>query len=134
MLFDRFWVKTTILFFILFANLISAYKINAVNTEGIPRIINYDSKDYNGSNKVFQVVQDTNQILFASTTNNVMVFDGNHWQTIPVKGKPCFDVFNGQIYIGAYNDFGRIIFLDKKGYVLRILMVIQGQLMGVRKR
>jgi len=116
MLFDRIRVITAsgLLFF--FFYFISIYSVLAINTEGIPPIINYDSKDYNGSNKVYQIIQDTNQIIFASTTNNIIVFDGNHWQSIPVNGNPCFDLHNGEIYVGAYNDFGKIQFIENKGY------------------
>jgi adenylate cyclase len=123
MLFDRFWNKTIILFSCFFIIHISAHRLSAINTEGIPFIINYDSKDYKGSNKVFQVIQDTNQIVFASTINNIIVFDGNQWQSISIKGKPCFDEISGKIYVGGYSDYGKIGFTEKEGFVFQSMNV-----------
>lgn len=122
MLFDRFRVKTTAYFIFFISFFLISQDLFGIQTQGIPPIINYDSKDYKGSNKIFQIIQDSNYVLYASTVNSILVYDGSRWKSLAVNGVPAFEEKRGVIYVGLYNNFGKIVFTLDKGYFFESLL------------
>src|SRR4051812_14518623 len=76
-------------------------------------IRNYLPKEYKGYNQVWQAVQDQNGFMFFAGTNNVFIYSGQNWETVPVKAGTAIrqifiDPVDSTVYAGAVGDFGYI--------------------------
>ncbi|MGD0581439.1 MAG: SpoIIE family protein phosphatase [Bacteroidales bacterium] len=99
------------IFLIILAILLSASVLAQLNKQGVPAIINYNTKvtqayDYNWS-----IVEDkTNVLYFASETKGIIRFDGHRWSVIPVRKEALVRVLcvanDGVIYAGGAEEFG----------------------------
>lgn len=122
MLFDRFTVVRLVFFFLFcVSGLNKGISAEFTTITEIPPIKNYSSKDYKGANKVLQLVQDQNQVIYASTHNSIIIFDGSFWYNVNVRGLPKLSMINNELYVGLYNDFGKIEF-SHSGYSYRSLL------------
>lgn len=74
-------------------------------------INNYLPSDYRGFNQVWQAAQDKNGVMYFAGTSSVYVYDGQQWETIPVRPGAAnrqivLDSATNTMYIGAVSEFG----------------------------
>jgi serine phosphatase RsbU (regulator of sigma subunit) len=74
-------------------------------------IENHLPSEYKGYDQVWHTVQDKNGLLFFGGTSEVFCFDGQNWESIPVKsGAACrslyYDAKNDVVYVGSVSEFG----------------------------
>ncbi len=106
--------------FILLLILIPVAGSAQIKTIGTPHIYNYSKSDYNAGTQNWGISQDQNGFMYFANNDGVLVFDGLNWQLIPVALSSsvrsiCIDK-NNSVYIGLFNDFGRLI-TDASGKV-----------------
>ena len=80
---------------------------------GLPEIQNYTSKDYNWHPKNFQIAQGSNQLIYIGNSYGILEFDGKMWRKILLPNGLDGHTFgidsSGEIYVGSFNEFGKII-------------------------
>ncbi len=74
-------------------------------------IQNFPPSAYDGYDQVWHTRQDKNGLLYFGGTSSVFCYDGQNWQTIPVKaGAACrylhYDESNDIMYVASVGDFG----------------------------
>ena len=79
-------------------------------------INNYLPTDYRGFNQVWQAAQDKNGVMYFAGTSAVYVYDGQQWETVPVRPGAAnrqivLDSATNTMYIGAVSEFG---FLERQ--------------------
>lgn len=115
----RITKKKITLLFLLSLLLGNTFLVAQVNKNGIPFITNYSSKQYNGAEQNWAVVQDKRGVMyFGNNDNGVLEYDGVTWRKIPVQNSSIVRSLaidtNGVVYVGTINDFGYLE-TDSKG-------------------
>ncbi len=96
--------------------LILAFSIN-VSSEiiniGVPYIHNYPKNEYKAGTQNWSIAQDKNGYLYFGNNDGLLVFDGVSWQLhrIPNSSivRSLYIAKDEQIYVGAYNDLGKMV-------------------------
>ncbi len=104
--------KHIVLFFILIFATFSSVGQNNIRY-GTPLYKNYSPKDYQGHSQLWCTTQLQNGLMLIGSTNNGMLFDGNHWQHIAnIKFPREFfnDTSTNKIYFGGDGSFGMFVF------------------------
>jgi serine phosphatase RsbU (regulator of sigma subunit) len=75
------------------------------------QIRNYSPKEYGAFNQTWSAVQDRFGIIYFGTSGNVIAFNGQSWQKIPVvtgvaTRSLAYDSSSNIIYVGAVGNFG----------------------------
>jgi serine phosphatase RsbU (regulator of sigma subunit)/ligand-binding sensor domain-containing protein len=101
--------------------LINFYISIALSQEiGYPLIHNYISKEYNNSQQIFSILQDTRGIMYFATGEGVMEYDGVKWRNInnnKLSTARYLAIDNsGKIYVAVDDDFGYLN-TDKNGNI-----------------
>jgi class 3 adenylate cyclase/predicted metal-dependent HD superfamily phosphohydrolase len=77
------------------------------NPLGVPKITNFESKDYGYESQNFNIIQSKSGLIYFSNTNGIIEHDNNTWNIIHTKGTPCMDIdCYERIFIGGFNEFG----------------------------
>lgn len=83
-----------------------------IEISGVPNIINHSKNEYRGGTQNWAITQDQKGFIYIANNAGILIFDGVNWQ---LKQMPNFSsvrsVFinsDDQIYIGAYNEFGKL--------------------------
>ncbi|PRD49185.1 two-component regulator propeller domain-containing protein [Sphingobacterium haloxyli] len=93
----------------------------AQRTIGMPQIINYSSKLYQGGVQNWSVTQDTQGIMYFGNNEGLLSFDGRYWNVYPLPNSTivrsvCFDG-SGRIYVGGQDEMGYFE-ADRKGTLI----------------
>ncbi len=95
----RFYISVILL-------IVCYYKINGQQL----LIQKYPTEVYQASTQNWRMVQDHQGTLYFANTEGVLIFDGIHWQLIPLPGKAnlrSLDIHqNGKVYVGGDREFG----------------------------
>lgn len=77
---------------------------------------NYLPEDYGGATQNFAIVEGHDGLIYAGNTEGVLVYDGHVWRLIETQAlvRSLAVGEDGVIYVGAVNDFGRLV-PDEKG-------------------
>ncbi|MBL7968619.1 MAG: hypothetical protein JNK09_16555 [Prolixibacteraceae bacterium] len=79
---------------------------------GVPHIHNYSRKEYHGGTQNWSMEQDRRGFMYFANNDGLLVFDGEQWQLHRMPNssivRSVFKAPNGQIYVGAYNDLGKM--------------------------
>ncbi|MBW8327534.1 MAG: LuxR C-terminal-related transcriptional regulator [Prolixibacteraceae bacterium] len=98
-----------ILIYILSLNPVFADIINI----GVPYIHNYPRKEYKGGTQNWAITQDQRGFMYFANNNGLLQFDGVTWQTHLMPNlsivRSVYLARNGGIYVGAYNDLGKLV-------------------------
>lgn len=105
-----FKILSSVLLFIFLAKPHYSQELNEIRVNGIPYIQNIHIKKYGIENKNVSIVQDTNGILFIGNSNGILEYNGHHWELFETKGVPELVKHKGEIYAGAYNTFGQLVY------------------------
>src|SRR5258708_3755636 len=76
---------------------------------GMPVLHNYTAKETNGASQVWAITQDARGVLYFSTANAIVEYDGVTWRRIPIPSSVsrCFAIDStGRIWVGANATFG----------------------------
>ncbi len=88
-----------------------------INEQGFPFIQTIAPKEYGYESQNFSIAQNEKGIFFISNVSGIIQYDGNQWKLINVNGIPklCSNA-KGEVYVGAYKDFGKIELSPKNNY------------------
>ncbi len=91
------------LIFNVFSSFAQGYEI------GVPFYKNVSPKEYGFESQNFSIIQDSTGRIFIGNLNGILIFDGFHWDFIPIKGIPYFTKDNeGKIFVGGFKQFGNL--------------------------
>ncbi|MBC8004614.1 MAG: hypothetical protein H7X84_03995 [Verrucomicrobia bacterium] len=80
---------------------------------GVPYIHNYLKKEYKAGTQNWSISQDQKGFLYFGNNEGLLVFDGVNWQLHRMPNlsivRSLFIAKDGQIYVGAYNDLGKMV-------------------------
>jgi ligand-binding sensor domain-containing protein/DNA-binding CsgD family transcriptional regulator len=87
---------------------------------GVPYIHNYPKKEYHGGTQTWSIAQDQRGFMYFANNDGLLQFDGVTWQTHRMPNssivRSVYIAKNGQIYVGAYNELGKME-VDKTGHL-----------------
>lgn len=96
------------LLYILFTINVSAEIINL----GVPSIHNYPKKEYKAGTQNWSITQDQKGFMYFGNNEGLLQFDGVNWQLFRMSNssivRSIFIDQTDQIYVGAYNDLGKM--------------------------
>lgn len=79
---------------------------------GVPHIHNYSRKEYHGGTQNWSIEQDRKGFMYFANNDGLIVFDGEKWQLHRMPNssivRSLYKDKRGQIYVGAYNDLGKM--------------------------
>jgi ligand-binding sensor domain-containing protein/DNA-binding CsgD family transcriptional regulator len=85
------------------------------NCQGLPFISNYEKRDYQGGTQHWEIVSDTNGILYVANNDGLLTYDGYTWRKYPVKNQTIVRSLllgkDNKIFVGAQGEFG--FFMEK---------------------
>ncbi len=77
------------------------------NPIGVPKITNFESKDYGYESQNFDISQDKDGLMYFGNTDGLIEYDNHTWDIIRMVGVPRLDVDCYQrIYVGGFNQMG----------------------------
>src|SRR5690606_32951481 len=84
-----------------------------LDIKGTPRVIHYTKEDYNADSQFWSMCEDDEGILYFGNNDGILIFDGERWQLIKLPNgstvRSLKYASDGQVYVGGYNDLGRIV-------------------------
>jgi ligand-binding sensor domain-containing protein/DNA-binding CsgD family transcriptional regulator len=102
------------LFFLLLLHFIQQPIFSQVKNIGIPYIHNFKKSEYKAGTQNWAIAQDNKGFMYFANNEGLLVFDGVNWQlfTMPNSSmvRSLFIDDDGVIYVGAYNDFGKMTY------------------------
>ncbi len=97
-------------FILLPATVVSSAEIINI---GVPHIRNYPKKEYKAGTQNWSISQDKKGFMYFGNNEGLLIFDGESWQLHRMPNssivRSLYIAENGQIYIGAYNDLGKMV-------------------------
>jgi ligand-binding sensor domain-containing protein len=103
--------------FLLLTSILFLQNINAQNTIGLPRIVNYDNANFHAGAQTWDIKQGQNGIIYFGNSEGLLTFDGNHWTLYPLPNKTVVRsvyVTDDKIYVGGQDELG-FFSADKNG-------------------
>ncbi len=80
------------------------------NETGIPYVVNYLPKDYNGHIQNWQIEQDRRGVMYFANGDGVLQFDGTKWRLHNIEQNSYISSIkmaeNGRLYVGETGKFG----------------------------
>ncbi len=87
--------------------------LSQIKDIGIPFIRNFSKNEYKAGTQNWSVAQDLKGFMYFANNEGLLVFDGVQWELFKL---PNFSITRsvyidnkGEIYIGAYNDLGKMV-------------------------
>ena len=103
--------KKMILLPFLFLLLVIKTSAEIINI-GVPYIHNYSKKEYKAGTQNWSIAQDQRGFMYFANNNGLLLFDGVSWQLHRMPNssivRSVYIAKDGQIYIGAYNELGKM--------------------------
>ncbi|NND33832.1 MAG: hypothetical protein HKN76_14680, partial [Saprospiraceae bacterium] len=90
---------------------------------GYPYIFHYGPEQYRAHKQNWDVVQDDKGIMYFANGDGLLIYNGLNWDLVRMPGETMVQSLDrdssGQIYLGAYGHFGKILFdsIGKLHYV-----------------
>lgn len=104
-----------LLFIFMFGLILSVTGFAEIKKIGTPFIRNFPKREYKAGTQNWQVVQDKRGFIYFANNEGLMVYDGNQWQLYKMPNssivRALFVNKNGEIYVGAYNELGKMVSL-----------------------
>ncbi len=105
--------------------LIGAVAAGEIKNIGTPYIRNFTKDDYRGGTQNWSAAQDGRGFMYFANNDGLLVFDGEQWQlyTMPNRSmvRSVFIDGPGDIYVGAYNDLGKMGWSENGEMIFRSL-------------
>lgn len=113
--FSRSYARFSFLLIVLIANgLCSELKAqdSSLVIRGIPRVIHYTKKDFQGSTQFWTVCQDKEGVLYFGNNDGALIFDGEIWHKVALPNNSSIRSLcvssSGTVYAGGFNELGMI--------------------------
>lgn len=104
-------------FIYIFFLLISTEAYSEIINIGLPYIHNYHKKDYKGGTQSWSISQDRRGFMYFGNNDGLLQFDGVNWQLYRIPNssivRSVYISKNGNIYVGAYNELGKLVVNEK---------------------
>jgi hypothetical protein len=104
--------KSVIILFLLHLILQPLYP--EIKNTGVPFIRNFKKSEYKAGTQNWAIAQDHKGFMYFANNEGLLVFDGLNWQLCKMPNSSMVRSLliddNGIIYVGAYNDFGKMIY------------------------
>lgn len=88
------------------------YQSDSITIRGFQPVTHYGRHDFKSHPRIYGMCEDREGILYFGNDEGVLVFDGETWKKVVLpNGSSVRSVFadsKGQVYAGAYNEFGLI--------------------------
>lgn len=92
---------------------------------GTPFIRNFPKREYKAGTQNWSVTQDKRGFIYFANNEGLLVYDGNQWQIYKMPNssivRALFVDRSGDIYVGAYNEMGKMISLPNGKMVFKSL-------------
>lgn len=92
---------------------------------GTPFIRNFPKREYKAGTQNWQIVQDKRGFIYFANNEGLMMYDGNQWQLFKMPNssivRALFVSKSGEIYVGAYNELGKMVSLPNGKLVYKSL-------------
>lgn len=79
---------------------------------GVPYIHNFPRREYKGGTQNWAIAQDERGFMYFGNNEGLLLFDGVSWQIHRMPNssivRSTYIAKNGQIYVGAYNELGKM--------------------------
>jgi ligand-binding sensor domain-containing protein/DNA-binding CsgD family transcriptional regulator len=83
---------------------------------GTPFIRNFSKHDYMAGTHNWAIAQDIKGFMYFANDEGLLVYDGVQWQLYPMPNlsmvRSIYIDYRGNIYIGAYNDIGKMVYSE----------------------
>jgi len=80
---------------------------------GTPFIRNFPKREYRAGTQNWDITQDKRGFIYLANNEGLLVYDGNQWQLYKMPNfsivRALFADKNGVIYVGAYNELGKMV-------------------------
>jgi len=101
-----------LLYIFIFLLTLSVDSIAEMINIGVPYIHNFPRREYRGGTQNWAVAQDLNGFMYFANNEGLLLFDGVSWQMHRMPNlsivRSVFIDKNGKIYVGAYNELGKM--------------------------
>ncbi|MCE1199983.1 MAG: hypothetical protein LWW85_13520, partial [Marinilabiliales bacterium] len=98
--------------FLLLIPLFSKAEIKQIGT---PFIRNFPKREYKAGTQNWNVTQDKRGFIYFANNEGLLIYDGNQWQLHKMPNASIVRALyvgkSGDIYVGAYNEFGKMVSL-----------------------
>jgi ligand-binding sensor domain-containing protein/DNA-binding CsgD family transcriptional regulator len=112
-------------FFFLLGILLPVISFAEVKKIGTPFIRNFPKREYKAGTQNWAVAQDKRGFIYFANNEGILKYDGNQWQTFKMPNSSIVRAIyidkSDDIYVGAYNDFGKMVSLPNGKLVFKSL-------------
>ncbi len=92
---------------LVFQSIVFSPAFAQINQLGVPKITNFESRDYGYESQNFDIVQSENGLMYFSNVNGILEYDNANWRLIRMNGTPYLDRdCSRRIYAAGYNQMG----------------------------
>lgn len=92
---------------------------------GTPFIRNFPKREYKAGTQNWTIAQDKRGFIYTANNEGLLVYDGNQWQLYKMPNssivRALFVDKSGEIYVGAYNEMGKMVTLPNGKMVFKSL-------------
>ena len=92
---------------------------------GTPFIRNFAKREYKAGTQNWSIAQDKRGFIYFANNEGLLMYDGNQWQTYKMPNssivRAIFVDKSGDIYVGAYNELGKMVSLPNGKMVFKSL-------------
>ena len=92
---------------------------------GTPFIRNFPKREYKAGTQNWSISQDKRGFIYFANNEGLLMYDGNQWQTYKMPNssivRAIFVDKTGDIYVGAYNELGKMVSLPNGKMVFKSL-------------
>jgi ligand-binding sensor domain-containing protein/DNA-binding CsgD family transcriptional regulator len=103
-----------ILFFFFFFQVFLNFGYSQIKSIGVPFIRNFPKREYKAGTQNWGIAQDQKGFMYFANNEGLVVFDGILWHLYRMPNlsitRSVYISDNGSIYVGAYNDMGKMVF------------------------
>ena len=96
-----------------------------IKSIGTPFIRNFSKHDYRAGTQNWAISQDKKGYMYFANNDGLLVFDGVQWQLYEMPNssmvRSIYIDDKGEVYVGAYNDFGKMVSMPNGRIVFKSL-------------
>ena len=107
-------MKKKILFSVFFIGVFLNFGFSQIKNIGIPFIRNFPKREYKAGTQNWGISQDQKGFMYFANNEGLLIFDGVAWHLYKMPNssitRSVFIAENGSIFVGAYNELGRMAY------------------------
>ncbi len=110
---------------LLIAMVLPLFSLAEIKKIGTPFIRNFPKREYKAGTQNWDIAQDKRGFIYTANNEGLLVYDGNQWQLYKMPNssivRSLFVDQKGEIYVGAYNELGKMVTLPNGKMVFQSL-------------